>query len=265
MATPLNRATSRPRARSLAPVTLAIDIGGTGLKASLLKHDGTMLSDRVRVETTYPCAPQAMVDALVDLVKPLESFDRVSVGFPGVVRNGLILSAPHFVTKHGPGTAVDKGLRSQWDQFDLAGGLSSAFAAPCRVINDADMQGLDCVQGAGVELVITLGTGMGSSIFQNGHLGPRTELSHHPLFDNITYNDYVGDAARKRIGKKKWNRRVARTIEVLDALYFYDHLFIGGGNARHLTIDLGAKASLIDQNAGILGGIRLWDPHYVEA
>ena len=265
MAAPRTPATARSRKPSKAPVTLAIDIGGTGLKASLLDNAGTMLSDRVRVETTYPCPPVAMVQALTDLVSPLGSFDRVSVGFPGVVRNGLILAAPHFITKHGPGTRVDKHLRADWDHFDLGVALGAAFCKPCRVINDADMQGLDCVQGVGVEVVITLGTGLGSAIFQNGHLGPRLELSHHPLFDNITYNEYVGDAARKRIGKKKWNRRVAKTIEVLDALFFYDHLFIGGGNAGRLSIDLGTKASLIDPNAGILGGIRLWDAQYVES
>lgn len=263
MATSRTPATPRPTKPGTAPITLAIDIGGTGLKASLLDSHGTMLSDRVRAATTYPCPPSTMVQALCDLVAPLGSFDRVSVGFPGVVRNGLILSAPHFVTKRGPGTSTDKRLRSAWDHFDLAGALGTSFSKPCRVINDADMQGLDCVQGAGVELVITLGTGMGSAVFQNGRLGPRLELSHHPLFDNVTYNDYVGDAVRKRIGNKKWNRRVARTINVLDALFFYDHLFIGGGNARHLTIDLGSKASLIDANAGILGGIRLWDARYV--
>jgi polyphosphate glucokinase len=131
------------------------------------------------------------------------------------------------------------------------------------VINDADLQGLDVVQGHGVELVITLGTGMGNAVFEDGRLGPRLELSHHPLFDDVTYNDYIGDAARKRIGNKKWNRRVARTIKVLDALFFFDHLYIGGGNAARLTIELGPNASIIDANAGILGGIRLWDTNHV--
>jgi polyphosphate glucokinase len=252
-----------PRARRNGPITLAIDIGGTGLKASLLDAKGAMLSDRVRVETTYPCPPQLMVDMLADLTAPLGAFDRVSAAFPGVVRNGLALSAPHFITKHGPGSAPDKKLVAAWHQFDLAGALATRLGKPCRVINDADLQGLDVVQGHGVELVITLGTGMGNAVFEDGRLGPRLELSHHPLFDDVTYNDYIGDAARKRIGNKKWNRRVARTIKVLDALFFFDHLYIGGGNAARLTIELGPNASIIDANAGILGGIRLWDTNHV--
>ena len=252
-----------PRTARKQPVTLAIDIGGTGLKASLLDPKGDMLSERVRVATTYPCSPQLMVDTLAELTAPLGAHDRVSVGFPGVVRRGLILSAPHFVTKRGPGSAVDRQLVTAWDHFDLAAALTTTLAKPCRIINDADLQGLDVVQGNGVELVVTLGTGMGSAIFDNGRLGPRLELSHHPLFHDITYNDYIGDAVRKKVGNKKWNRRVARTIAVLDALFFYDHLYVGGGNAARLTIDLGHKASIIDANAGILGGIRLWDPNFV--
>ncbi len=247
-----------PRAPRKAPVTLAIDIGGTGLKASLLDHVGSMISERVRVETTYPCTPEMLTDTLVSLTAPLGSFDRVSVGFPGVVRHGLTLSAPHFITKHGPGSSTDKKLVAAWNQFDLAAALATKLGKPCRVINDADLQGLDVVSGHGVELVITLGTGMGNAVFEDGHLGPRLELSHHPLFHDVTYNDYIGNAARKRVGNKQWNRRVARTIRVLDALFFYDSLYVGGGNASRLTIDLGPKASIIDPNAGILGGVRLW-------
>lgn len=90
-----------------SPVTLAIDIGGTGLKADALDADGHMLVDRVRTPTEYPCPPDALISALRRLVAPLPAFDRVSAGFPGVVRNGLVLSAPHFVTVDGPGSHID--------------------------------------------------------------------------------------------------------------------------------------------------------------
>src|SRR6202035_3380778 len=97
-----------------SPFTLAIDIGGTGLKASVLDATGAMVADRVAVKTTYPCSPSMMLDDLGGLVAPLPPADRVSAGFPGMVRSGIVLSAPHFVTLHGPGTTVDPGLVKQW-------------------------------------------------------------------------------------------------------------------------------------------------------
>src|SRR5580693_1577111 len=126
------------------PFTLSIDVGGTGLKASVLSRTGTMVADRVRVETKYPLPPDGeggLVPALVKLVKPLPEADRISCGFPGMVRNGLVLSAPHFVTKKGPGTPVDEKLSAAWCKFDLENALASALGKPTKVANDADIQG----------------------------------------------------------------------------------------------------------------------------
>src|ERR1039458_4035802 len=144
---------------SAHPYTLAIDVGGTGLKASVLSKTGTMMADRVRAETKYPLPPDGdngLVAALTALVKPLPEADRVSCGFPGMVRNGLILSAPHFVTKKGPGTAVDKKLFEAWGKFDLATALSKALGKPTKVAVDNHVQGAAVVQGKGLEVVITL-------------------------------------------------------------------------------------------------------------
>ena len=251
---------SREATATVAPTTLVIDVGGTGLKASVLDGNGVMLTDRVRVPTTYPCAPDQLVARLEQLVEPLPTFDRVSVGFPGVVRHGVVLSAPHFVTIHGPGTRIDKQLVAAWSGYDLAAALTRSFAHPVRIMNDADIQGLDVISGTGVEVVITLGTGLGFAIFENGRLGPHLELAQHPFRKGDTYNERVGDAARKKIGNRRWNKRMRRVIATLDALAFFDHLYIGGGNAKHLTQDLAANVSVIDPDAGILGGLKLWDP-----
>jgi hypothetical protein len=94
------------------PFTLAVDVGGTGLKASVLDADGRMVADRVRVDTTYPLPPETLVAALEKLVRPLPAYERVSVGFPGVTRGGRILTAPHFVTVHGPGSSTTWLVRS---------------------------------------------------------------------------------------------------------------------------------------------------------
>jgi polyphosphate glucokinase len=248
------------------PFTLAIDVGGTGLKASVLSKDGTMVADRVRVDTKYPLSPDGdngLVPALVALVKPLPEADRVSCGFPGMVRNGVVLSAPHFVCKKGPGSPVDKKLLAAWAKFDLAAALSTALGKPAMVANDADVQGAAVVQGKGLELVITLGTGMGSAFFNDGHLMPHLELGHQPFRKDETYDDNLGELARKNKGDETWNHRVREAITNLEALFFYDHLYIGGGNARRVDRDelgdLLEHITIVDNTAGILGGIKLWD------
>ncbi|HVC71999.1 MAG TPA: ROK family protein [Acidimicrobiales bacterium] len=240
------------------PLTLAIDIGGTGLKASVLDADGAMVADRVIVKTTYPCPPSKLVDDLVALVAPLPGAARVSAGFPGMVRKGRVLSAPHFVTIAGPGTKVDDDLVEQWDQFDLAGVLRKRLGKPTKVANDADLQGAAVVSGKGLEMVITLGTGVGSAFFYDGRLLPHLEFAHHPFRKGETYNEQLGDGTRKEIGNTRWNKRVRRAIDTLRALSFFDHCYIGGGNAKHLNGDLADDVSTVDNTAGILGGIRLW-------
>lgn len=246
--------------RAARPITLAIDIGGTGLKAALLGPDGRMATDRVRRPTTYPVTPDAMVAQLVELVTPLGSFDRVAVGFPGMVREGKILSAPHFVAVGGPGTKVSDALLAAWHRADLAAGLSQALGnKPIKVANDADVQGAAVVSGHGMELVLTLGTGVGTALYWNGKLLPHLELSHHPFEKGETYDQRLGDGARKAAGNERWNRRLGRAIALLDALVFFDHLYIGGGNSGRITLDLGARLTTVDNQAGILGGFRLWD------
>jgi polyphosphate glucokinase len=239
--------------------TLAIDVGGTGLKASVLDPSGAMEVDRVRVATPYPLPPTKLVETLRQLVEPLPAYDRVSLGFPGMVRDGIVLSAPHFVTVSGPGSATVPDLVEAWDSFDLAGALEAQLHKPTKVVNDADLQGAAVVKGKGLELVVTLGTGVGTALYFHGRLTPHMELAHHPLRKNESYNEYLGNAARKRIGNKKWNKRVKLAVETLDALFFYDEVYVGGGNSTHITADLGPKATIVDNAAGILGGIKLWD------
>ncbi len=244
---------------SVKPATLAIDIGGTGLKASVLGPDGRLLADRVRVETTYPMPPEKMVEALVALVAPLPPADRASAGFPGVVRKGRVLTAPHFVTESGPGSAVVPELERAWRGFDLAGELETRLGYPVRVANDADLQGWAVVSGKGLEMVITLGTGLGSALFMDGRLAPHLELAHHPFRKGGTYNDQIGDAAFKKIGLKKWRKRVLQAIANFEVLVNYDRLYVGGGNARHMAGHLDESITIVDNLAGILGGIRLWE------
>lgn len=227
--------------------TLAIDVGGTALKASVLDARGKMIVDSVRVDTPYPCPPKVLIKALVDLVKPLPAFDRVAVGFPGYVRDDKIITAPHF------GNDV-------WHGFNLVEALNAAFGKPVRLINDADMQGLAAIQGAGLELVITLGTGVGTGWFRNGEPMPHLELAQHPAHKGKNYNEFIGNKALKKVGKKKWNSRVQQAITILQELFHPDETYIGGGNSRKITFALPPNVQLVSNQDGILGGFRLWEP-----
>lgn len=225
---------------------LSIDIGGTGLKASVIDRHGTMIADKVRVDTPHPSPPGVLVEAIATLVKPLPHFDRVAIGFPGAVRGNIILTAPHL------GEEI-------WHGVDLAALVSQRLGGvPTRIVNDAEMQGLAVIKGEGLEFILTLGTGCGTGIFYNGELAPHLELSTHPVHKKYTYDTYVGNAAFESIGKKRWNKRVERVIGLLRALTHFDHLYIGGGNSKHVTLDLPTSVSLVSNEAGIDGGAALW-------
>jgi polyphosphate glucokinase len=246
------------RATPTTPTTLAIDIGGTGLKASVLDADGRAIVDRVRTKTPYPCSPRVVIRALDHLTYQLPPWDRVSVGFPGVVRAGRVLSAPNFSRKAGPGTARSRTLAKAWAGFPLAVELESRLGKPTRVANDADMHGLAVISGDGLELVITLGTGLGTAVFLDGKPTPHLELALMPFRGRGTFQDQLGNSTRRRIGNRRWSKRVRDAVEMFDALLHIDRLYVGGGNAKKLTVDLGHRVELIDNAAGILGGIKLW-------
>jgi polyphosphate glucokinase len=249
------------------PYTLSFDIGGTGLKANILDPKGGFVADRVRVPTTYPMPPDLMVEKLVGLAKKLPEADRVSAGFPGMVRRGMVLSAPHFVTTKGPGTDIDPNLVKAWSRFDLENALCEALGKPTRVANDADVQGAAVISGHGYEVVITLGTGFGTAFFLSGRLLPHMEFAHVDFRKGQSFNEQLGELARKRVGDKKWNKRVREMIAYFDTLTMFDHLYIGGGNAPRVNRrDLGEvleRITVVDNSAGIMGGIALWSDLHI--
>lgn len=240
-----SKAPAKPAASKTQPHTLAIDIGGTGLKASVLDCEGAMLTERIRVATPPQCPPALMVKTLVKLVKSLPAYERVSVGFPGVVRRGKIITAHNLGTK-------------AWKGFDLDTALEKALGKPVRILNDADIQGLGAISGKGVEMVITLGTGLGSSLAEDGRLSCHLELAHHPFRKGETYEEQLGNAALEKAGKGRWNRRVQKAIESLRALTTFDHLYIGGGNAKAIRFKLPKDVSVVSNDLGMRGGIWLW-------
>jgi len=229
------------------PGILSIDVGGTGLKAAVIDDRGRMRSDRQRVPTPHPCPPKLFLDTLAALVAPLPAFDRIAIGFPGVVRNGKVITAPNLGTE-------------DWAGFGLADAVSKRLGGPAaRMINDAEMQGLALATGRGLELVVTLGTGVGTAVLRDGELTPHLELAHHPLSNKgKTYDEYLGNAAYEKVGKKRWNKRVQRMLEIVEILMHPDRLHISGGNAKRIDFDLPKGVSIASNDAGLEGGAVLW-------
>ena len=240
-----------PEARGQSPRTLAIDVGGSHLKAAVLDPAGVMTALPARVPTPHPAAPEILLRAIASLVAPLAPYDRLSVGFPGVVRQGRILTAPNLGSE-------------PWRGFDLAEALTTALGKPVRILNDADMQGLGVVAGQGFECVLTLGTGIGSALFFNGRLLPHLELGQHPIRRKRTYDQYLGDAALKKKGRAKWNRRLQKAIGIVRTLLNYDTLYLGGGNALQIDFALPENVKLVSNEAGVTGGVRLWESDFEE-
>jgi polyphosphate glucokinase len=235
--------TPRPSSANAHPITLAIDIGGSGIKAMLLSPAGKPLSERKRVDTPAIPTPQAILRVLDQLRAQLPGFDRVSVGFPGVIKNGVSY------------TAVN--LHPRWNNFPMQRELEKRWRKPVRVANDAAVQGYGAVKGRGVELVLTLGTGMGSSLFTGGKLCPGLELGHHP-WKKKTYEDYLGRRGLDRYGKKHWNKLLKEAIDQTQKLFNWDHLYLGGGNTKKIDFKLPPNVSIVSNEDGITGGVALW-------
>jgi polyphosphate glucokinase len=241
------------------PRTLAIDVGGSGLKAAVLSPDGEMVSERTRRETPYPCTPPVLLDELTALAAAHAGYDRVSVGFPGAIRRGRVREVPAF-SRRGPGLPPDPELVAMWTGFELEAELAERFGKPTRVANDADVQGCAVVTGQGMELVITLGTGVGSAVFFDGELLPHMELSHGRFGEGLSIEVACGDNERQKIGKERWRERVMDALDAFEAMVLPDHLYIGGGNAKRLDPDrLGPHRTLVPNISGLLGGIALWE------
>jgi polyphosphate glucokinase len=214
------------------------------LKALLLDDKGNAITERVRVETPRPATPKAVLAAIVKLVEKIEGYDRISAGFPGVVIDNAIRTAPN--------------LDGDWKGFALGRMLSVKLGKPARVLNDAGVQGFGVIQGKGLEMVITLGTGMGCALYMDGHYVPNLELAHHPFAHGKTYEEYVGAKALHKVGKRKWNKRVERILKQVDPIWNPRRIYLGGGNAKHLHIKLPKHVSVTENVAGLLGGIALW-------
>ncbi len=224
---------------------LTIDIGGSHVKATILNAEGETISDYKRLPTPQPSSPENILNTIRELVKDLPEYDRISVGFPGYVREGVVKTAPNLGTEY-------------WKEFDLQNKLASMLNKEAKVVNDADLQGIGMVSGKGLEMMITLGTGFGTALLMDGKLLPHFEIAHHPVKTGKDYDQYIGEAAYNKKGKDHWNYRLKKVFEILKTVFNYDRLYISGGLAKNIDFELEGNMFVVNNREGIKGGARLW-------
>ena len=217
---------------------LTIDVGGSRVK---------VMTSRVRKKHQFSSGSHLSAKAMVKKIKDLTkdwSYDVISLGYPGPVIRNRPFAEPH-------------NLGHGWAGFDFA----RAFDRPTRVVNDALMQALGSYKG-GRMLFLGLGTGLGSAMIVDGVLAPM-ELGHLPYRKGKTFEDYVGAAGLKRLGKKKWQRKVADVVERLAAALQPEYIVLGGGNAKKIE-RLPRRTRRGKNNDAFVGGFRLWGNGTIE-
>jgi polyphosphate glucokinase len=225
--------------------TLAIDIGGTGIKMMVLDKQGNPQTAYKIEPTPHPATHEKLLALLETMIKQeTVNFDRVSAGFPGVILDGVVKTAHN--------------LDPSWVGKNLQKDLALITGKPVRVANDADVQGEGDICGKGVELVITLGTGVGSALFINGELVPNLQLAHHPFIDNKTYEDILGKAAFEAHGEVVWNNYLKQAMTLWEQTFNYQHLYLGGGFSGKISFLLPENVKISSNIEGVLGGIKLW-------
>jgi polyphosphate glucokinase len=215
---------------------LVIDVGGTHVK---------FLATGQKEKMEFPSGPKMTPAMMVSGVKASAQnwkYDAVSIGYPGAVIHGRPIAEPSHL-----------GLG--WIGFDF----KKAFGKPVKIINDAAMQALGDYKG-GRMLFLGLGTGLGSAMIVDQVLEPM-ELAHLPYKKGKTYEDYVGLAGLKRLGKKKWRHQVEKVVDILKPAVQAEDVVIGGGNAR-LIKKLPFGTRLGDNANAFKGGFRLWEKPY---
>lgn len=224
---------------------LVIDIGGTNVKATILNSSGKTVQEFQKIATPEKANPKTLMVAIKTLTKKFPSFDKIAVGFPGFIKQGVVFTAPNLDSK-------------AFRKFNLSKALATELKKPVRLVNDADLQGFALIRGTGLEMVITLGTGFGTALFMDGELLPHLELAHLPVRKGQDYDDFIGDAALEKDGEKRWNKKLKEVLKTFKTVINYDYLYLSGGNTKHINFKLDANIFIENNREGIRGGINLW-------
>lgn len=211
---------------------LVIDVGGTHVKYRVDGHGPVF-----KFPSGPKLGPERMVRKVLKRANGL-AYDAVSIGYPGPVLHGRIAADPH-------------NLGSGWTGFDFA----AAFGKPVRIVNDAAMQAIGSYRG-GRMLFLGLGTGLGVTLIIDGVVEP-TEIGHMPYRKGRSFEDYVGERGRRRLGTRRWRAAVGEVVASLNAALEADYVVLGGGNAARLK-KLPPDVRRGDNRNAFIGGVRLW-------
>jgi polyphosphate glucokinase len=236
-----------------ATALVGVDVGGSGIKAALVDLSDGQATGRIRVETPQPATPEAVTAAVAGLVGKFTAAGAIGCTMPAVVTNGVVQSATH----------IDPG----WIGANGATLIARATDRPCVMLNDADAAGVAEARFGvararrGVVVMVTIGTGVGTAVLNDGVLLPNAELGH--IFVNRHLADaWVSDATRvsEELTWKRWTRRLDRYLVQLHEILWPELIVIGGGIVKHADrfidrVDPGCEVRIAELGnlAGIVG------------
>ncbi len=237
----------------MAAQLIGVDVGGSGIKAATVDMSSGVASGRVRVETPQPATPDAVSTVIAELVGRFETTGPLGCTMPAVVHEGVLQTAAH--------------IDASWIGIDASALFARATARPCTVLNDADAAGVaEARYGAardhgGLVIVVTVGTGVGTAVLNDGVLVPNSELGH-VLVGSRVADEWASDATRmsKNLTWKRWTQRFDRYLTHLHELLWPDLIVVGGGIVKHRDRFLGrlepgceVRAAELGNLAGIVG------------
>jgi polyphosphate glucokinase len=233
---------------------LGIDIGGTGIKGAPVDTEtGALVADRHRIVTPHPATPEAVAKVVGEVAAFFNWKEPAGATFPAVIKNGVAYTAAN----------VDKS----WIGADAGKLFSAAIGAPVTVLNDADAAGVAEMEFgagkgvAGVVIMVTLGTGIGSAVFVDGKLMPNTELGHLKMGKKDAER-VAAESVRelKHLSWKQWAKRLDAYFQYLEALFSPDLIIVGGGVSKKSEKYLPLISTRVDivpaqllNEAGIVG------------
>lgn len=222
-------------------------------------------ADPVRRPTPYPLPPERLLGLIAGIAEDLPAADRVTVGMPGMIRHGVVVHTPHYITRSGPRTRPLPELQKAWRRFDMAGAVRARLGLPVVVLNDAEVHGAGVVAGEGCGSCSPSGPAWAARCSTTVCSHHTWSFSHAQVRWGLTYDGYLGEHERLRLGDSHWSRRVRRAVDSLEPVVLWDRLYLGGGNGNRIlpsALERLGPVTIIPNSAALRGGVRVWQlPH----
>jgi polyphosphate glucokinase len=240
---------------------LAVDIGATTIKFGVVDPEGQLVDEVLRMATPYPCSPSRLVEFITEQIS-LSGCSRIGVGFPGDLREGLVIEPGNLSRPKGFTSDIDPLLLAEWKNINLEQAFRSACHQDVRVVNDATLAALGCSEGTGNELVFTLGTGFGIALVVDGDLVKIRDVGAEMFSDGQSYDRSLGEFARSQ-DEIRWNELLHRAVNNFVDEFSADTVHLGGGNSRRVDLtkfyDAEYRIVVNNNDATLRGAVKLFD------